>query len=135
MRHERRSSFSPILGPRQLSLPGVKAPELHEVSAARGNQFRSPRAAVRAFPARAGRVNGEDVVQSVFRTFFRRCAQGEFQIDDSTRMWRLLVKITLQKARAQARHHTAEMRDVRAEAAGEDDAWLCEGVSREPGPL
>ena len=29
------------------------------------------------------RVGGEDVVQSVFRTFFRRTAQGEFRIDSS----------------------------------------------------
>jgi hypothetical protein len=29
----------------------------------------------------AGRLDGEDVVQSVFRTFFRRCAGGGFHID------------------------------------------------------
>ena len=29
----------------------------------------------------SGRVDGDDVVQSVFRTFFRRTARGEFQID------------------------------------------------------
>src|SRR5262249_11157232 len=55
----------------------------------------------------AARVDGEDVVQSVFRTFFRRCARGEFQIDSSAQLWRLLVKITVRKARAKARQHTA----------------------------
>ena len=29
----------------------------------------------------AGRLDGEDVVQSVFRTFFRRSAAGEFRIE------------------------------------------------------
>src|SRR5262245_16859408 len=45
----------------------------------------------------AGREDGEDVVQSVFRTFFRRSTEGHFQIDSSAQLWRLLVKITLQK--------------------------------------
>jgi hypothetical protein len=51
-------------------------------------------------PKVAGRLDAEDVVQSAFRTFFRRSVQGEFQIDSSAQMWRLLAKITLMKARA-----------------------------------
>ena len=47
----------------------------------------------------AAREGGEDVVQSVFRTFFRRSAEGQFQIDTSAQLWRLLVKITVQKVR------------------------------------
>src|SRR5262249_12892791 len=39
----------------------------------------------------AAREGGEDVVQSVFRTFFRRSAEGQFQIDTSAQLWRLLV--------------------------------------------
>src|SRR6516162_16394 len=66
----------------------------------------------------AARLDGQDVVQSVFRTFFRRSAAGEFRIDSSDELWRLLVQITLQKARAKARHHTAAVRDVTAEAPG-----------------
>lgn len=80
----------------------------------------------------AGRVDGEDVVQSAFRTFFRRSAAGQFTIDGSGQLWRLLVKITLLKARARGRHHTAAMRNVGAEASG--DAWLAEAAAREPGP-
>src|SRR3954468_14630714 len=48
----------------------------------------------------AAREGGEDVVQSVFRTFFRRCAEGQFRVDGANQLWRLLVKITLLKARA-----------------------------------
>ena len=40
----------------------------------------------------AGRVDGEDVVQSVFRTFFRRYQAGEFRIDTSAQLWRLLLR-------------------------------------------
>src|SRR5690348_2853158 len=56
----------------------------------------------------AGRVDGEDVVQSALRTFFRRGERGDFRIDSSGQLWRLLVRITLMKARAQARFHTAD---------------------------
>ena len=82
----------------------------------------------------SGRVEGEDVVQSVFRTFFRRCAEGEFRIDSSAQLWQLLVKITMTKARAQGRRHTAAKRDVRAEQAGGDADWLADAADREPGP-
>jgi RNA polymerase sigma-70 factor (ECF subfamily) len=83
----------------------------------------------------AGRLDGDDVVQSAFRTFFRRNAAGEFVIDSSGQLWRLLVRITLLKAKARARHHTAGVRDVGAEAAAGGDPWLLEAVSREPSPL
>jgi RNA polymerase sigma factor (sigma-70 family) len=78
------------------------------------------------------RLDGEDVVQSVFRTFFRRCAEGQFHIDSSGQLWRLLVKITLLKARAKGRFHTAEQRDVGVENAG--DAWLGAAAAHEPAP-
>jgi RNA polymerase sigma-70 factor (ECF subfamily) len=81
----------------------------------------------------AGRLDGEDVVQSVFRTFFRRSAGGEFQIDSSAQLWRLLVKITVLKARARARQHSAARRDAAAELPG-GDAALVEAVTRQPGP-
>jgi RNA polymerase sigma factor (sigma-70 family) len=83
----------------------------------------------------AARLDGTDVVQSVFRTFFRRTAAGEFRIDDSDAIWRLLVRITLQKARAKGRHHTAGPRAVAAEEPGGGAALLAQAVAHEPGPL
>jgi RNA polymerase sigma-70 factor (ECF subfamily) len=80
----------------------------------------------------AGRVDGADIVQSVFRTFFARCARGEFRIDSSGQLWRLLVTLTLRKARAQARQHLAGKRDAALEVPA--DAALAEAVSREPDP-
>jgi RNA polymerase sigma-70 factor (ECF subfamily) len=82
----------------------------------------------------ASREDGEDVVQSAFRTFFRRSLEGRFQIDSSAELWRLLVKITVLKAWAKGRYHTAARRDVRAETAHQGDAWLAEAVAHEPGP-
>jgi RNA polymerase sigma factor (sigma-70 family) len=81
----------------------------------------------------AARLDGADVVQSVFRTFFRRSALGEFRIDSSAELWRLLVRITLQKARAVGRHHTAGVRDAAVEAGG-GAVLLAEAVAHEPGP-
>jgi RNA polymerase sigma-70 factor (ECF subfamily) len=80
----------------------------------------------------AARVDEEDVVQSVFRTFFNRSAKGEFRIDSKAELWQLLVKITVMKARAKGRQHTAAKRDVRAERSG--DEWLLLAAAREPGP-
>jgi RNA polymerase sigma factor (sigma-70 family) len=82
----------------------------------------------------AGRVDGEDVVQSVFRTFFRRTTAGEFTVDCSAQLWQLLVKITVLKARAKARYHTADKRDAGAEQAGAAEDWLPQVVAHEPGP-
>lgn len=80
------------------------------------------------------RVDGEDVVQSVFRTFFRRSARGEFQVDPSGDLWCLLVTITLTKVRRQARRHRAAKRDVRVEEPLMSEDWAKEMLSGDPGP-
>jgi RNA polymerase sigma-70 factor, ECF subfamily len=79
----------------------------------------------------AGRVDGEDIVQSVFRTFFRRGADGEFRLDGSAQLWQLLVRITVLKARAKARHHTADKRDAAVERPIAD---AFDPAANEPGP-
>lgn len=70
------------------------------------------------------RVAPEDIVQSVFRSFFRRNGNGEFAVDHSGALWRLLVRITIDKVRKQVRKHRAEKRDVRCEADNTDDCQL-----------
>lgn len=80
-----------------------------------------------------GRVDSEDIVQSVLHTFFKRSARGEFQIDNSAQIWQLLVRITLMRVRAKARHHMAEMRDVRAEAASAEPE-MADGIASDPDP-
>lgn len=84
-------------------------------------------------PAVARVVDGDDVVQSVFRTFCRRLDEGQYRIDSSSYLLRLLMVITVTKAREQGRHHTAALRDVRAVSA-DGEAWLARALSREPDP-
>ena len=81
----------------------------------------------------AGRLDGEDVVQSVFRTFFRRNAAGEFHFDDTLQIWQLLVKITVLKTCAKGRYHSQGRRNVKAEAQG-SDAFPVEAMAHEPQP-
>jgi RNA polymerase sigma-70 factor (ECF subfamily) len=82
----------------------------------------------------AARIDGEDVVQSVFRTFFRRAEAGQFRIDTSAQLWQLLVRITILKSRAKARYHTAGVRAATAEAGGTSDEFLAQATEGEPGP-
>ncbi len=63
------------------------------------------------------RVDPDDVVQSACRTFFRRVRQGEFSLEDRGDLWRLLLTITLNKARMQARHHGRDCRSIDREQA------------------
>lgn len=68
------------------------------------------------------RVDPEDVVQSACRTFFRRVQQGQFELAGRSDLWRLLLTITLNKARMQARYHGRECRDVAREHTLEDES-------------
>jgi RNA polymerase sigma-70 factor (ECF subfamily) len=83
-------------------------------------------------PSVAVRVDGEDIVQSVFRSFFTRCSSGRFQIDDAEQLWRLLLTITLRKARSQARLHRAQRRSVESAAPIQESDWLAEDLARQP---
>ena len=63
----------------------------------------------------------EDVVQSAFRTFYRRNAQGEFHIDSSVDLWRLLETITRHKILKHVQKLGAEKRDPIREQYPEGD--------------
>lgn len=65
----------------------------------------------------ARRFDAEDVVQSVFRTFFRRVRTGLYDLPDGDELWRLLLVISLNKIRALAIHHRAQKRSVTATVA------------------
>ncbi|HIQ20468.1 MAG TPA: sigma-70 family RNA polymerase sigma factor [Planctomycetes bacterium] len=80
------------------------------------------------------RIDPDDVVQSVFRSFFRRTAAGAYQIDHSGALWRLLVRITLSKVRRQAEHHRAAKRDVAAEVHWQGCAADAEAMAKGPTP-
>ncbi len=68
----------------------------------------------------AARVDAEDVVQSVFRTFFLHVRAGDFTLHDQEDVCKLLVRITVHKTLRQIAHHRRAKRDTRMEAATGD---------------
>ncbi len=61
----------------------------------------------------AARFDPEDIVQSVFRTFFRRVANGQYEAPDGDELWKLLLVMALNKVRTRATQHRAGKRDIR----------------------
>jgi len=61
----------------------------------------------------ARRVEPEDIVQSVFRRFFRRVSQGDYDVPAGEELWGLFLVIALNRIRAAESFHRAGKRDVR----------------------
>lgn len=59
------------------------------------------------------RFDAEDVVQSVFRTFFRRAALGAYVVPEGDELWKLFLVIALNKIRRLGAHHRTDKRDVK----------------------
>jgi RNA polymerase sigma-70 factor, ECF subfamily len=57
-------------------------------------------------------VDAEDMIQSVFRTFFRRAADGQYDIPEGEELWRLLLVIGLNKIRSLATFYHADKRNI-----------------------
>jgi RNA polymerase sigma-70 factor (ECF subfamily) len=68
-----------------------------------------------------GRLDPEDIVQSVFRSFFGRLREGEFSFDDSHDLWRLLTVMTYHKVQNSIKHHQRGRRDVRREHSTDEN--------------
>lgn len=64
------------------------------------------------------RVSPEDIVQSVFRTFFRRAARGSYEVPAGEELWKLFLVISLNKIRSLGSFHRAQRRDVKLTTAG-----------------
>jgi RNA polymerase sigma factor (sigma-70 family) len=65
----------------------------------------------------AARLDADDIVQTAFSSFFRRVAAGEYRSPGED-VWKLLVLITLHKARSLGGYHRARKRDVRVTDRG-----------------
>ncbi len=65
------------------------------------------------------RFDASDVVQSAFRSFFRRARDGQFQVSDGDKLWSLICAIVLNKLREKARFHSREQRSVGREVQAE----------------
>ena len=68
----------------------------------------------------AHQVEPDDIVQSVFRRFFRRVVQGDYDVPPGEELWGLLLVIALNKVRSEEAFHRAAKRDVRLRA-GRDE--------------
>lgn len=82
----------------------------------------------RCSPDLAGRVDDDDIVQSVFGSFFRKVMHGSYDVPAGEELWNLFLVITVNKVRAKGAHHRAAKRDVRQTTGGE-------GIEQAPDPL
>src|SRR5580693_7271824 len=66
----------------------------------------------RLSPRLASRTDPEDIVMSVYRSFFVGVRRGRFALSRGGDLWRLLASITRHKLLRQVRYQRAECRSV-----------------------
>lgn len=83
------------------------------------------------------KVDPEDVVQSVYRSFFTRQRAGQFDLIDWESVWGILAVITVRKCSNCRAYYQTARRDVQREAsvgAEEESDLLNMARAREPTP-
>jgi RNA polymerase sigma-70 factor (ECF subfamily) len=82
------------------------------------------------------KLDPEDVVQSVFRSFFRRQAAGAYQLEGWEQLWGLLAAITVHKCGHHVEKFLTARRDVRREWRGPlpDSSSACVTPPTDPAP-
>jgi RNA polymerase sigma-70 factor, ECF subfamily len=84
------------------------------------------------------KVDPEDVVQSVYQSFFRRNDRSPFELSDWDSLWALLATITVRKCYDHHEFWRAAKRDVRRETQPDPDptaeTWWT-AIDREPTPF
>ncbi len=82
------------------------------------------------------KVDPEDVVQSVYKSFFVRFEAGQFELANWNSLWGLLTRITLRKCGHQLEHFRAAKCDLRKEVQPnlEDSMPSWQAMAREPTP-
>lgn len=68
-------------------------------------------------PVIRAKLDPEDVLQSVFRSFFSRHAEGQFELENWDSLWSMLVVLTVRKCGRRAGYFHAARRDVQRERA------------------
>lgn len=77
----------------------------------------------------SGRLDSDDVTQSVFRTLFRRLQDGQYDVPAGESIWRLLTTIALNKVRTVGAHHRAAKRDIRRTTSSDNVVLEAQAVS------
>lgn len=84
------------------------------------------------------RVAPEDVVQSVYRSFFRKAEDDRYVLEKSGDLWKLLATITVSKVRGQVEFHTAKKRGIYTEESLKTNDSVCgfrpEAIADQPCP-
>jgi RNA polymerase sigma-70 factor (ECF subfamily) len=83
------------------------------------------------------KVDPEDVVQSVMKSFFIRQGRGEFELLGWESLWALLARITLRKCGHQLERYLTQARSVKRElypVCNEDSVTSWQGLCQEPTP-
>lgn len=88
--------------------------------------------------AMTGRVDPEDVVQSVYRSFFEGATDGRYELGQPGDLWKLLVTITLNKVYHQVAYNQRDKRNVsREESFGSEESLFAlhrNGTVESPSP-
>ena len=74
------------------------------------------------------RFDGDDVVQSVFRTFLRHSREGSFQIGATESLWKLLSAIARNKISERVAFHAAQRRATGREQSLVSEDSMPDGV-------
>jgi RNA polymerase sigma-70 factor, ECF subfamily len=85
------------------------------------------------------KVDPEDVVQSVFRSFFNRVGTSDWQLNSEDSLWAVLVVMTVRKCGRTAKRLLALKRgggaaEVEVGTAGEDSVLCWNPVASDPSP-
>jgi len=84
------------------------------------------------------KFDADDVMQSVFRSFFTRQGDGQFQFEDWDSIWALLTVMTKRKCARRVKAERAARRDVSREIstapASDDDSGGWETMAGDPTP-
>jgi RNA polymerase sigma-70 factor (ECF subfamily) len=64
-------------------------------------------------------LEADDIVQSVFASFFRGVSKGYYDVPPGEELWNLLLVIALNKIRAKGNFHRAAKRDTRLTLGGD----------------
>ena len=81
-----------------------------------------------------GKVDPEDILQSVYRTFFSRHARNAFDLASWDSLWGMLTVITVRKCDYRRKYFRAARRDVGREAAPDAGATDAHVLARDPTP-
>jgi RNA polymerase sigma factor (sigma-70 family) len=79
-------------------------------------------------PGLARQMDIDDLVQSVFGSFFRRAGNGDYDVPAGEELWKLFLVIALNKIRGAGAFHHAAKRDARRMVGGPHLDHFLEGA-------